>query len=201
MNFIFPTKFIYWEKILEHQKIKKKYFNSIKKDIEENKILYKTEVEKIWQCSCVSSYFSNSKIFSELEEKNFFKDIIWDPMDNMLKKMNDTINLPIPKHSKLTRIWFNYYEPGNWQEAHEHSDPATYSGIYLLDLNEKNPTIFFDENSSRCWGRERNPSMVTFSTEDIEEGTVIFFPSELMHYVNPCKSNRTTISFNISSEF
>ena len=35
----------------------------------------------------------------------------------------------------------------------------------------------------------------------MKEGTVIIFPSELIHYVNPVKKDRVTISFNIVTTF
>lgn len=205
MNYIFPSNFVYWEKIPNHQKIKKTILNTIDDDIKKNEFFYREKLKENWKCKCISNFFNKDNNFYEtLSNKDFIKSIIWNPIDNMLKEMRDTVNLPIPEHSEIVNLWFNRYGPGEWQEIHEHSPVMnksfiTYSGIYLLDLNEKNPTIFFDKIPARCWGNEC--LWKNFSTEHMDEGTVIIFPAELLHYVNPCVNYRTTISFNIKSIF
>lgn len=105
----------------------------------------------------------------------------------------DLVRYPID--SKLSAIWFNIYEEGSFQEVHVHNgNSVSFSGIYLMELNEPNTTTFtVNDEISYLNGR--------ISTADIEEGSVILFPSTLEHYVNPSKFDRTTIAFNIQSEF
>jgi hypothetical protein len=204
MHCTFPTKFVYWEKISDHQKIKEKYLKYINDDIEKNGYLYHKQIKERWHCKCISSFFSQEGFFPEIKKEEFHNLIVWNPMDNMLKEMKKIFNIPVPKQSRILKMWFNYYEPGEWQEIHEHSNnnlptASTYSGIYLMDLNEDNPTIFLDKHPIKCWA---GTSVVhTFTTENIEEGSVIIFPSELLHYVNPCLNKRITISFYIDSTF
>jgi len=199
MFHIFPTKFVYWEKIKNHIEIKEKYSKIIDQDLDKNVEIYKDNFR--WDCRCNSSFFQKTNGL-DLFQTDFLNSVIWGPMDNMLKDLGVSINLPSPKNSNVTKIWYNKYEVGDWQEIHDHktnSHTVTYSGIYILELNEMNPTSFVDTNKIESWNMDENIS--SFYTKDIVEGSVILFPSELMHYVNPCKNSRTTISFNIFSEF
>jgi len=198
MIHIFPTKFVYWEKIENHDNIKDKYIKIISQDLEKNR----EQIQKnfLWNCKCTSSFFSLD-FMEELVNENLLNDIVWNPMDNMLKELGELINLPTPKSSKIKNIWYNDYNSGNWQEVHDHTgqQESTYSGIYILKLNEENQTTFVDSNFIKSWNMKQN--FYVFETCHIEEGNVIIFPSELMHYVNPCKDHRISISFNIKSTF
>lgn len=204
MYHIFPTKFVYWEKISNHEEIKSQILNIVNQDVIENGVFYTEKIKNSWNCECTSSFFNENNYFHGIMNADILKQIIWDSFDNMLIELRKTLGLPIPKSSKITKIWFNQYKSGEWQEIHGHNGidkSSTYSGIYLLDLNEKNPTTFVDQNPIRCWDNFSSFTLNTFSTKDMEEGTVMFFPSELLHYVNPCITDRTTISFNIDSTF
>lgn len=206
MHHIFPTKFVYWEKIPNHNQIKEKYLNFVKIDSDKNGSLYRENIEKKWNCRCLSSYFAENSLPDELNNVDFIKSIVWKPMDNMFDELKKTLNIPIPKSSNICEIWFNRYKEGEWQEVHDHithtsirKEYSVYSGIYIMELNEKNTTTFLDKNSIRSWGKKTESH--NFTTKHIEEGSVIIFPSELLHYVNPCVGERTTISFNITSIF
>ena len=69
------------------------------------------------------------------------------------------------------------------------------SGAYFLHMDEPN-TLCFQPYSFD--GFFPSSSSDYLSTSDItEEGYVAIFPAHLLHYVNPCKSQRVTISFNL----
>lgn len=198
MFYIFPTNFVYWEKIKNHNTLKEKYIKIIEENLSKNKEKFKDNF--LWGCECQTSFF-NIQLTKNLFDDDFINDVIWEPMDNMLKELGSSINLPCPKNSHIEHLWYNNYDLGNWQEIHDHTgkNENTYSGIYVLKLDEENPTVFVNSGKIRSWNMKENYSF--FDTLRVEEGNVIFFPSELMHYVNPCKNNRITVSFNISSTF
>jgi hypothetical protein len=198
MNFVFPSKFVYWEKLQNHQQIKNKYLKKIYDDSRVNETTYRNK--KSWKCKVISSFFSEEKILS-IFDQNFFNDVIWNPFDNMLIEMKEKLDLPIPNQSKIYQLWYNVYHKGEWQEIHNHCTPnagSNYSGIYLMESSEDNKTVFYDPTTITAYNTK---SATHYSTEHLTEGTVILFPSELDHYVNPCLNKRVTISFNIISQF
>lgn len=200
--FTFPTKFVYWEKVKNHSYIKEKYLPIINNHREKYGDYCKEIIQTNWNCDCYSSFFMrNSELHINFEDE-FLKTVIWDNFDKMLYELNNSIlKVPMPKSSYILDIWYNYYERGMFQELHTHESsevPIHYSGIYLLDLKENNTTVFSDNNNCKLYST--NTFIKNFQTNHIEEGNVIFFPAELMHFVNPCITNRTTISFNIVSE-
>ena len=71
-----------------------------------------------------------------------------------------------------------------------------FSGIYIIDQKGKNQTSFIHNDFGYL-----DTCINTKNIEDIGEGTVMIFPSHLLHYVNPVDESRCTISFNITSTF
>jgi hypothetical protein len=196
--FIFPAKFVYWKSVKNHDLIKQQYYLKILDELEQKKNTFQSQVENNWQCNCYSNFFEkeNNTIF----DQNFIDQVVWSIFDEMIYDLNKScLNFPIPKKSYLKDIWYNYYEKGMFQEVHNHSDfshISHFSGIYLMDLNGDNTTIFSDLNSTNTY-----PNSHLFKTSHIKEGNLIIFPSKLMHYVNPCLDNKLTVSFNILSEY
>ena len=104
-----------------------------------------------------------------------------------------------PKKSNVDRIWANLYEKMSFQEVHNHVTPHSlihFSGIYIIDQKGKNQTSFIHNDFGYL-----DTCINTKNIEDIGEGTVMIFPSHLLHYVNPVDEARCTISFNITSTF
>jgi hypothetical protein len=77
-------------------------------------------------------------------------------------------------------IWWNYYEPGKYQEYHSHGNDLI-SGIWYLSDSTSN-TVFCKEGQ-----KYKIPSV---------KGRLLFFPSTLSHYVEPADTERMTVSFN-----
>lgn len=199
MHYAFPYNFVYWEKVSSHEEIKKKYYNKI--------IETENNIQKYnnWIGNVKTSY-KNESLNQFLYENEFTSAVIWPYFDNMLVEMRD--NVPLPIESFVAKSWYNLYEEGHFQEPHQHDKnyvvgenkfyASTYSGIYLLHLEEKNTTVFYEEPPIPC---SIDNSGINFLTDFMEEGNVIFFPSGLSHYVLPSKSKRCTISFNITSVY
>lgn len=184
----FKPPFIFWTEIPNHKQIKEKYLPQIKKSFEENK-----EDMRVARWNCEDSYSSIDVSTPYLRDNEFVDSVIWNPLDEMLSEVDLCM---YPSDSELSNIWFNYYVKGGYQEVHIHdgSNFPSFSGIYLMDVNEPNTTGFIVMDQIHYLNS-------TVLTKDIKEGSVILFPSNLPHYVNPVKDNRYTVSFNIISRF
>ncbi len=201
--FTFPAKFVYWEKVKNHTNIKNKYYPIILQHKEKYGDYCKDVIKSKWNCDCYSSFFMRDNNLHVNFEDDFLNDVIWETFDKMLYDLNKSIlNVPIPKNSYILDLWYNNYTKGMFQEIHNHEGnniTIHYSGIYLLDLKENNTTVFID--NTHCKLYDTSSGFKNFKTDHITEGNVIFFPSELMHFVNPCFTDRTTVSFNIVSKY
>lgn len=203
---VWPSPFIFWEEVENHQEIKNNFLPKIKDECNDEK--YHTtpgkinrvdnEIPSIWNCEVITSYFHRK----QLKEQDFFtKEIIESVIKKPLLNFYNLPNCPTrkkPKDYVLKEIWFNSYKPGYYQETHDHSG-TTISGIYLLELNEPNTTIFLNYSPSTCQYAETIRPL--YETRHIKEGNVILFPSELTHSVEVCSTEKTSISFNILCEY
>lgn len=201
---IFPFNFIFWESVTEHSQIKQKYLNLIEKT--------KSNLHKnnSWKCDVVSS-FRNTEINDYVFDSFFMDTVVWKYFDEFLK--NKPFDFEVPKNSFILNIWYNFYNPGQYQEIHNHtgrgsdllilSEPKNesyhglFSGIYILDSQETNKTVFYQPGPNPCTRKNE----IKLFTDDIPEGSVIFFPSGLLHYTMPAEKSRTIVSFNITSSF
>jgi uncharacterized protein (TIGR02466 family) len=113
---------------------------------------------------------------------------------------------PYKKNSvKIDQSWLNTFEDNQLIGLHEHGyQPNTISGVYY----HKAP-----QNCGRLILKNHNPFVVSFPHQsqeffnlvniEPEEGLVVFFPSWLMHKVEPnkTKETRVSLSFNISFDY
>jgi hypothetical protein len=188
----FPSQFVYWKKIENHEKIKNNILPLIL-DHSDKLSLDEKNTKYCERYKCKTNFFCKDKFLSELFKKyNYEQLIIWNVIDNMLN--NKDLNITrYPLRSTITDIWYNVYSPGGYHEVHTHGHNPGLSGIYILDLNEKNTTNFF------------NPGNIFLQTylplDNLEEGYVIIFPNDLSHFVNPSLEKRVTLSFNIRCYF
>ena len=181
-NFLGP--FVWWGEVKRHQEIKEEILPKI-----DHVVKHSPEEVRVpgWNCEVYASY---GKKVAFLESQELLKEVVWDSLDSCLTEAQLSRTAT---ESRLAGIWFNQYERGFFQEVHDHGD-ASFSGIYLIELNEPNTTSFFHQGTD-CFLQE------TLTTGHIAEGNVIIFPSSLCHYVNPCQGKRTTISFNVDTQF
>lgn len=186
----FKPPFIFWTSVPNHKQIKRKYLPQIRQTYTQNK---KDLTIERWDCNVFSSIDIDLPYFKDEE---FITSVIWNSFDQMLSEAD---LVEYPSTSELQEVWFNYYPKGGYQEVHTHEDTSgtTFSGVYLLDVNETNTTSFVVMDQIFYL----NSSINTKNIDSIKEGTVIIFPSNLAHYVNPTTENRYTISFNIKSNF
>lgn len=196
--YTFPSQFLYWKEIEEHEEIKKNIFNSI---IEHSNYLEKLydNTEYYEYCitrKCKTNYFLSGKedkfLMSLLEKHDYINLIVWNVIDKLL--LNKNLNIvEYPKRSNIDKIWYNVYSNGGHHDMHTHGGHEGFGGIYILDLHEKNTTTFFSPGN-RFFEK-------TYYLDDVKEGTVIIFPTNLIHCVKPSLKNRVTISFNVTCSF
>lgn len=166
-------------------------------------IIEEKSLENHWKLSdCKTSYhwYDNQFLIHPI-----LNEIVWRLLDKVLFSpliQNSHGNSKL-KTSKFHNVWCNTYEPGGYQEIHNHNGVPvvygenlyynTYSFIYVLHSESTTGTVF----------RSRNPSFDTStntcSVPHNEEGTLIMFPHYMDHYVLPTTGKRTTIAGNILS--
>lgn len=206
---IFPTNFVYWEQIHEHEKIKKELLSLISN----YEKLHEEHSEGL--INAITSYACHdihNYIHSDILNK-----LIWKPLENLLKKINAApydFNLHYKK-SIISESWYTKYNKDGMFNVHTHQGEGeilngeiyntTFSIIYVLkDENEYNSTNFivpFGNNISHI-SRDREISFNTSNEKDIREGTVLIFPSSLHHEVLPVKiPGRISLAFNVRSVF
>lgn len=201
---VWPSPFLFWTKVENHEELKKSLLPKIKE--ESKKEEYHTVPGKIhrmpgaepgvWDCEVITSYFNMAG-----SKDLFTQDVTSLIVRDALRKFYADPHCPVPqkpKKSILLDVWFNSYKPGYWQETHAHHG-STYSGIYILELNEENGTTFYDPIGTD-YNYARAGKKI-YTTEHIKEGNVLLFPSEFPHSVRKCSSERTTISFNVKCEW
>jgi len=116
------------------------------------------------------------------------------------------------KELKLDQVWVNVNREGNYNTAHFHS--AYWSGFYCV--SDGSPDLSYPNNGTTGLVRNLNggdlqrlPWQIDNRPENVEKiakeylhpaikGSMLIFPSTLMHYVNPYHGDgtRITISFN-----
>lgn len=188
---IFYNEFIYKTSAIHHERIKTSLLPKIESSLGSTK---DNQVDK-WFCDVNTEFFTKTPDTSKYIE--LITSEIYPAVDRMFSHMPQ---LNIPKTSSLTHIWYNRYESNNTQEVHSHakgtSTNPVISGVYILELNERNPLVFFSQLASS--NRLINDAI---RMDDAKEGDILLFPSAMPHYVLPCKTTRTTIAFNITCSF
>ena len=110
----------------------------------------------------------------------------------------------------LQQMWVNYQKQNEFNPLHDHN------GVYSFVVWMKIPTRHFEQNKNPIALRSNHPKISTFEFRYTDtlgkisefvyemnpemEGTMLFFPSKLMHQVNPffnCDEDRISISGNI----
>jgi hypothetical protein len=202
MLITWPSPFVYWTEVKNHKLIKETLSGDIKnhsKDFKYYNSPMKTRKigDPKWDCEVITTFFDRDDV-KDFFTQEIVEQIIGEPLDEMFVDSNFPIKIK-PKETILTEIWYNVYKPGYSQEIHAHHG-ATFSGIYLLELNEPNTTVFFSNTPTYKYNESKSMSS-SFSTENIKEGNVILFPSELSHLVKKSEKFRITISFNLICNF
>lgn len=185
----FPTPFVYRYEVPEHDVISGELKSKLNKFYD----LHHTNEQYTWNANrkvssdmCTNFHFSakHNRWYTDYD----LKCIVWNPIDKLLihlKQGNSKCD--------IKDIWWNVYQTGDYAPIHNHGN-CGLSGLYVLESNEPNKTIFMYHNNYLI-----KPTSDTeyHRTYDVTEGTVLLFPSSLYHYVDPTEQRRMSISFNV----
>ena len=140
--------------------------------------------------SPIKEYVRNFKEFTSLTAKKSnvggwqsIREGIWPPI---LNEVEIFIQKQIPDMT-FTTLWYNINGYGHYNQMHYHHLEEGYSGVFYIDVPDKNMgNIYFES------GEEYEP----------RENTLLLFPSDLKHGVRPNQSqlHRISMSFNYIKE-
>jgi Rps23 Pro-64 3,4-dihydroxylase Tpa1-like proline 4-hydroxylase len=170
-------------------------------------------------CSVRSSFFNNELVLNclSVDFNGIFSKKILDEMKfffTELEKLDENRNR-IDVELIISKIWYNKYNYGDFQEIHDHSGQGDgmrsfYSFVYIFKSTNKksDAKLVFDNPRGSFFRNMAISEIVKISNYDskyipgLNEGELIIFPSHMKHYVSCHKNkddNRITISGNIST--
>lgn len=210
--FYFPSDFVYWKSVDNHDEIKKTLMPIIMKLKEEkkNNPFYSSRLNTSFDYNPEKMNQENLFLHDDLIIEN----VVTKPIKQMLAAHNkkNTFNINIT-NTLVQKAWWNYYEKGYFQEPHMHTGDdvlidnklytPTFSVVYILhDENDGNNTVFQKFNPIPFFHRRIDLNFDTSRVKnEIKEGTVMIFPVGLIHMVKPIlKSGRVTLAFNVLSD-
>lgn len=148
--------------------------------------------------SNVDTTYGNKKA-NELPFKRFIRSAI-EGLNEYLEVFDVDVSLDYQ-----IECWVNRYKPGQFQEVHNHAGPAQVSCAYMLKTPPSSGNFVFHNNTYDYFHQSGLPSLSSKDfkynnriTPPCEEGDIIYFPSNLGHYVsdNQSSNTRATISAN-----
>jgi hypothetical protein len=114
--------------------------------------------------------------------------------ENEIKKFKTEFNLT---QFKVNSSWFEETELNGNHSIHNHGQYG-YSSVCYVEYNkeEHTSTVFVSPFNNTLTGE-----IITYKPE-VDEGSIIFFPSSILHYTIPNKSikKRLVVSFNLLPE-
>ena len=180
------------------------------------------EINHLWKCVENKGENMKYKLAGQVDSSNriydidnyFFNNVLMKCMKEYALLFGDQFE-KIPTSHKhpfyLNSFWVNYQKQGEFNPIHFHD--AIYSFVIWM----KNPTSFEEQNQNPISLNANSHHLCEFNfvytnilgkicsyryemSSDVE-GTMLFFPSELIHNVHPffnCTEDRISISGNLS---
>lgn len=186
----FLEKWIFVLPLEDHAKWKEYFFSQgiddpeYLKDMTQNSLAenvatsYHHERGYMWDPEVGTSFFAKN---SQIEYDEFKKNVAQPKCDDLLAKM---------KYTKFTthfEFWHQNYNDNGYHGPHDHKS-SLVSGIYLLELERENTTIFYSKKDNREHSFELN---------NAKEGDLILFDPSIWHSVNPCDGKKISVCFNV----
>jgi hypothetical protein len=150
-----------------------------------------------WYSNVDTTYGNNNA--NQLPFKQFIRSAI-EGLNEYLEVFDVDVSLDYQ-----IECWLNRYKPGQFQEIHNHAGPAQISCAYMLKTPPNSGNFVFHNNTYDYFHQSGLPGLSTKDfkynnriTPPCEEGDIIYFPSNLGHYVSNNQSSdiRATISAN-----
>jgi len=200
--FYFPCNFVYWRKLPNHREIKDELMP----------IIDKSNIFQPTTSGFGPEYFKDHPLI---------KSVIFDSIRELVNILNerDGFEKTEIEDSIVTRWWYaKYKDEGGGCACHNHNPDSmqshqfindkvyrsTFTVVYIInDTNTKNVTEFLQPSQLGINSSKSAQTLFkTCDVEDISEGTVLVFPSNLYHQVPHTKtSGRVIFSFDVSSIF
>lgn len=154
---------------------KKRLLTQMRKEVEE-KITYHEE-----DSVKTNFHIDNASLIEQVSE--VFKEEI-----SICKQSFDA------HHVCVRQAWFELAEKGDWHEPHTHGATG-YSSVCFIDYN---PEVHTATKFISPFPNLADGSMMGHQPR-VQEGSIIFFPSSILHYTDPNLSGepRFIISFNL----
>lgn len=133
-----------------------------------------------------NNFFMDEEKYLELSE------IIQNLLASEIETFNEVFKI---KKSKIMQSWFQIEEKFMYHPIHNHGYGHFSSVCYIeFDKDKHSPTTFVAPAPDVVSG-----DISSFIPDDIDEGSIIFFPSGLPHYSpgNKSEITRKILSFNI----
>lgn len=160
--------------------------------VEKKFILDQPRTQNEYNTTSVENYLLTNKKLSRL--KKFFDESLKIFLENVYAPVND-VSL------RITQCWGNYSEKG--QAHHPHAHPNSFvSGVFYVQTDKATDRIYFIKSG---YNQIQMPttSWNQFNSEswwfEAEENTLILFPSDLMHRVDPVSVDQTRVSLSFNT--
>lgn len=88
--------------------------------------------------------------------------------------------------------WFQYYPKGSKSKPHEHGVIPGYSFVYYLKANNTPPLKFLESFS-----KDNIVESKDFVEFEVKDDTIVFFPMQLIHGVDPTHQERAVFAGNL----
>ena len=154
--------------------------------------LYKNLDGRIEKHECMTTFFSEMQDLDlNLALFKPFLDFIKSDLDELRKVESMSGGYPMPD---VTDIWYQSYTKNQYHQLHNHGSIG-WSAIFYATFDKK------EHRATRFYGPFNDVVGRTISHEpDVDEGTLIVFPSYLQHEARYSLSDkkRVIISFNMS---
>jgi hypothetical protein len=211
----FPCQFVYWRKIKNHAIFKKRILSII----ETNKTNFKFHS---LVTDGLSSYsddkndnYNKFNLSLVNENKDIINEVVWDSIDELIEKLNsrDEHAKVAIESSKIGTSWISIYNKNSIVGNHSHNTSYdvnengyihSFVLVYIVnDESKTNATEFLQPTGQLpTTSYKTEYRFYTQHENEIREGTVMIFPSNLYHHVNQIKTdNRVVYTFNIFSKF
>lgn len=185
---LFPTFVVYTE---NENLITKKIVNTSRDIITEN-------IDKPFHSPCLSTVKTFGNVL-DLPEFIEIKNAIINTLSAYIQRTRI-----VRDNLKFSGSWLNLYNEHGYQDLHLHSD-SMLSGVFYLksdgnkDLIFQSPYHFFQANTPDF--EEHNLDNCRNVEYASKVGRCFIFPSHLMHRTLPAKSERISLSFNITHDY
>lgn len=145
-------------------------------------------LKETWDCQLKTTYFEQHEVPQDT----------WDYLGHIITKNINDIDCRY-HHPRIENLWVNVYEKTDFQEPHIHSH-CQWSFIIYQTVSSK--TVFFNPSFKDIQNQIGNdvPDFPLDYKPQLEPGSIIIFPSFLLHMVIQGNEG-TTIAGNVRLEY